>query len=188
MSKDKKVLRESMKILRDSIKTGEKIAKDKDIYEKVINSTYYKEARVIMVYVSMGSEVDTLSIITHALGNNKVICVPKVINLREGMKAIEIHNLQELKKCGKYNILEPEDFDNEIKAESVDLFLVPGLAFDSSGGRIGYGAGFYDRFLKDSRRDALKLGLSYDFQLIKEVPMEDSDIRLDHIIYCRCTE
>jgi 5-formyltetrahydrofolate cyclo-ligase len=179
---DKKELREHMKNKRNSMTVENKAAKDRNIFNQVIMSKYYIEAKTIMTYISFGSEVDTLCIIKHALDNNKIVCVPKIINVSHGMKAIKIENLGDLIK-NKIGILEPVSFDNEIEAKDIDLFLVPGLAFDKSGGRIGYGAGYYDRFLKVSKVSSIKMGLTYDSQFTDRVPMTENDVYMNIIIH-----
>jgi 5-formyltetrahydrofolate cyclo-ligase len=178
---DKNELREYMKSLRCSISIEEKDKKDRSIFNKVVNNKQYIEAETIMAYVSFGLEVDTISIIKNALDNNKIVCVPKIINKKDGMKAVKIEKLEDLIK-NKFGILEPLSFDKEINGKDIDLFFVPGLAFDKNGGRIGYGAGYYDRFLKNSKDNSLKIGLAYDFQVIDNVPMAENDIYLDIII------
>jgi len=178
---NKNELREHMKSLRDSIAVKDKADMNRSILNKVVMNKFYTEAETIMTYVSFGSEVDTLCIIKHALENNKIVCVPKIINKNKGMKAIKIEDLDDLKK-NKFGILEPVSFDREIDAKDIDLFLIPGLAFDKNGGRIGYGAGYYDRFLKNSKDNSLKIGLVYDFQLIDRVPMTENDVYMDIVI------
>jgi 5-formyltetrahydrofolate cyclo-ligase len=179
---DKKELREHMKNERNSMTVENKAAKDTNIFSKVIKSEYYKEAKTIMTYISFGSEVDTLSIIKHALENNKIVCVPKIINKSQGMKAIKIEALGDLEK-NNIGIMEPLSFDNEIISKDIDLFLVPGLAFDKEGGRIGYGAAYYDRFLRESKNSSIKMGLAFDLQLIDRVPMTKDDVYMNVVIH-----
>lgn len=178
---DKNELREQMKSLRSSMTMEEKRKQDSIIFNKILNSNCYKEATTLMVYVSFGLEVDTKCIIKHALENNKIVCVPKIINKKSGMKAIKIQSLNELIR-NKFGMLEPVSFEKEIFSQDIDLFLVPGLAFDNMGGRIGYGAGYYDRFLKDADDKSFKIGLAYNFQVIEKVPMTENDVYLDAII------
>lgn len=178
---DKNELREYMKFLRSSMSLEEKHKKDRSIFNKVVNNKQYIEAETIMAYVSFELEVDTICIIKNALENNKIVCVPKIINKKDGMKAVKIEKLEDLIK-NKFGILEPVNFEKEFNGKDIDLFLVPGLAFDENGGRIGYGAGYYDRFLKNSKDTSLKIGLAYDFQVIDKVPMTENDIYLDIII------
>lgn len=178
---DKKELRKHMKDLRDSSSYEDKNRFDEAIYRKIINNEFYIKAKVIFIYVSFGSEADTHSIINHALKNNKTICVPKVINKNEGMKAIKINSLEEL-SSSTLGILEPSNFSNEIQPSEIDLLIMPGLAFDINGGRLGYGAGYYDRFLKLIPDKAHKLGIAYKYQLLDNIPMDEHDMFIDEII------
>ncbi len=170
-----------MKKLRESVSSEIKSQYDEAIYKKLINSTYYDNAKVIFVYVSFGYEVDTHRIINHALKDNKIVCVPKVLNRTEGMKAVKINSLEEL-KVSNFGVLEPESTINEVEPLDIDLLLIPGLAFDENGGRLGYGAGYYDKFLGEIRTNANKIGLSYSFQLMEAVPIEEHDMPIEHII------
>ncbi|MTK13677.1 MAG: 5-formyltetrahydrofolate cyclo-ligase [Clostridiaceae bacterium] len=177
----KKDIRRIIKDKRSSITAEEREKLNQTIYEKAINSEYYKNAKTIFIFISFKDEVDTLGIIKKSLEDGKIVCVPKVISKQEGMVAIRINNFEDM-AVSSYGILEPKDTTNIIKENLVDLTFVPGLAFDKKGGRIGYGGGFYDRFLKDMRKDAKKIGLAYSFQIIDEVPMEEHDLFIDGII------
>lgn len=70
----------------------------------------------------------------------------------------------------------------EVPIESLDAVIVPGVAFDHSGGRLGYGGGYYDRFLPKLRPDTVKIGVAYELQLIKQIPVEEHDVHLDRIV------
>lgn len=178
----KKALRKLMISKRDSISLEEKILLDKKIFENVIKSKAFIESKVIFSYVSYKNETDTHSIIKYGLNNNKIVCVPKIKSLSEGtMEAVKIDSFEEL-EVSALGILEPIDTCSVVDAKDIDLLLMPGLAFDNNGGRIGYGGGFYDRFLRNTRKDALKIGIGYHFQIVLEVPMENNDSFIDGII------
>lgn len=180
MEKLKKDLRKIMKEKREKLKADNKEKYDITIFHNLIHSDEYKKARTIFIYVSYNNEADTHRIICHALENNKIVCVPKVISKAEGMKAVEIKSFMDLIP-GSYGILEPGSncFMDE---KDIDLVILPGLAFDSDGGRLGYGAGFYDRFLCSVREDAMLVGLSYKFQVVEKVPMDSHDYYIKKII------
>lgn len=178
---NKKELREFMKVKRSATLPGQKDEMDSAIFYKVINSEAYKKASVIFIYVSFGAEVDTHRIINQSLEDNKTVCVPKVINRAEGMKAVEIASVSELKES-KLGILEPVDISKEIMPGDINLAIIPGLAFDRSGGRIGYGAGYYDRFLLNLNPKASKIGIAYKLQIIESVPMDKTDVYIDQVI------
>jgi 5-formyltetrahydrofolate cyclo-ligase len=178
--KNKKYYREQVKALRDALSKEEKEKKDFAIYNKVVNSKEYKEASCIFIYVSYQNEVDTHEIIKTALSQGKTVCVPKIISLKEGMKVLRINDFNEL-KASAYGILEPEQVLEE-NFVIPDLVYTPGVAFDLKGGRIGYGGGFYDRFLDGLNKDVPKYALAYSFQIFDSVPMDERDQRIDAVI------
>lgn len=178
----KNVLRGEIKERKKELKLEEKRKKDKKIKEKFTASSIYKKATCIFIYVSLKDEVDTHNIIKEALKNGKRICVPKVISIKEGMDAIEIKDFSELVECGAYKILEPLDFKNKIDEKDIDLAVLPGLAFDNEGGRLGYGGGFYDRFIPKLKNEVPKIALAYDFQMVDDVPKDSHDILVDKVI------
>ena len=181
MAENKKELRHIIESKRSRISIEEKIELDKNIFKNFINSKEFKNATSIFIFVSYKMEVDTHKIIKKALDYNKEVYVPKIISKREGMKAIKIKSFSEL-KVGAYGILEPI-FDNPIDViNKIDLIVLPGLAFDLNGGRLGYGGGFYDRFLKNTTEDTLRCAMAYDFQIVNNVTMEEFDERVSIII------
>lgn len=173
-------LRKIMKEERKKLNASDKEKYDTSIFKFLIHSDEYKKAHVLFIYVSYNNEADTHSIICHALKDNKIVCVPKVISREYGMKAVQIKCFQDLKP-GAYGILEPES-NCCMDAKNIDLVVLPGLAFDSEGGRLGYGAGFYDRFLCNLRDDVMLIGLAYKFQIVEKVPMDSHDYRIEKII------
>lgn len=166
---------------RDSISKEDKYILDEKIYDNVIKSSFYKKARSIFIYVSVNSEADTRKIIEKALTDGKTICVPKVISKKQGMIAVKINSLDELSP-GAYNIPEPLQYDKKFDEHDIDLILLPGLAFDECGGRIGYGGGFYDKFISNTGEGTIKVGLAYDFQIFDKVTCFEYDAVIDGII------
>lgn len=181
-----------MKILKDNMRkemtkkrkefvSSNKYKFDKSILENLIETNEFKNANTVFVYVSYNNEVDTHEIIKECIKDGKKVCVPKVISKIEGMKAIEIRAFDELKP-GAYGILEPTSFDKCLYEEDIDLILLPGLAFDNNGGRLGYGGGFYDKFLRKTSKHSKKIGLAYDIQIVNNVPREDFDEKVNMVI------
>ncbi|EPY2271547.1 5-formyltetrahydrofolate cyclo-ligase [Clostridium sporogenes] len=179
---NKAILREKIINVRKSLTLEEKIKKDIIIKDKLQEISLYKESNFIFIYVSLRDEVNTHAIIKEGLKHGKRICVPKVISIKEGMVAIEIKDFSELIECGQYKILEPKNFENIVDPKKIDLAILPGLAFDNKGGRLGYGGGFYDRFIPKLKKGVPKIALAYDFQILKEVPKDVHDILVDEII------
>ena len=178
---DKKILRKEMLIKRDNLSEDKRNLLDKKIKEKLINMNFFKQAENIFIYVGFGSEINTADFIKDFLKMGKRIFIPRTNIEERTMEAVEISSLNNLVK-DKYGILEPA---KEIKAAGkldLDLIILPGVVFDTLGGRIGYGGGYYDKYLENLGEKISKAALCYDFQLIDKVPIEEHDIKADCII------
>lgn len=179
--KNKKDIRRFILEQRDKLEPDIKKELDKKIFSELIDSEAYKNASVIFVFVSFKSEVDTHEIIKQALKDSKTICVPKINTKEREMEIFKINSLGELKE-GYYGILEPGEDCPSVNSNDIDLVLMPGAAFDRQGGRIGYGGGFYDRFLSRMNKKVDKIALAFDFQILDRVPMDEFDVRVDGIV------
>jgi len=178
---EKKELRKRMLKLRDEQRPADRALWDDIIFSKLTGSSDYREAKVVFIFVSFRSEVDTHRIIRKALEDGKVVGVPKVLSKAEGMKAFRIESMQDLAE-GYFGVLEPKKGSPEIPAADIDLIVIPGAAFDREGGRIGYGGGFYDKYISEAGRGIRKVALAYRMQILDKVPMEENDMRVDAII------
>ena len=181
IKKDKKVLRIEVLKKRESILKKEKDLLDKIILDKLYESDLYKISKNIFVYVSFRDEINTIKLIERALLDNKNIYVPKVYNSTKTMKAIFVDSLDKLEK-NKMGILEPKDDTLVIDKNDIDLIIVPGAVFDKSLNRIGYGGGYYDRYLEEIKYKNNKIALAYDFQIIDNIEAESHAIKMDYII------
>lgn len=180
---DKGDLRKEIKAKRGGMDKDTKLVYDEKIKKALLESDVYKNSKAIFIYVSMDSEINTLEIIKEVLSSGKRVAVPKVIPVslkKRYMKALKIDSMLELNESGAFGILEPSYECEDISGE-VDLVIVPGLAFDLEGNRLGYGGGYYDRFLS-KYPNSKKIALCYDFQILKEIPHEFFDEKVDLII------
>ncbi|GAB6169062.1 5-formyltetrahydrofolate cyclo-ligase [Clostridium carnis] len=175
-----KIRKEVLKV-RALMKKEEKKIKDEIIFNKLIESKIYINSKNIFTYISTEDEIDTKRFIEYALKDNKKIFVPKIIRETRDMKAIEIKSLNELEK-GVMGILEPITFEGEIKKEGIDIIIVPGAVFDKEGNRIGYGGGYYDKFLLSISEKKNKIAVAYSFQVLDKIKNEPHDIKVDYII------
>ena len=138
----------------------------------------YANAGVVMFYMASIKEVQTKEAIKVALEAGKTVLLP-ISNLTgKKLRPARLGSLEDLRK-GPFGIMEPAD-RNPFDADQIELVVVPGLSFDEEGNRIGYGLGFYDRFL--SNVSALKVALSYESQIIDKVPTEPHDVPVDRIV------
>lgn len=175
MTMNKIELRKQLIKKRDSIENRE--LKSHEIFNNLQSLNVWKSAKIIHTYVSFKSEVDTRFIIYHALLEGKKVLCPIV---KDDLLLVgEIKSFNDL-KTGKYGIMEPE-VSIDINLEEIDLIIVPGIAFDLEGYRIGYGKGYYDRFLNDLKRP-IKVGLTYDDLILENIPHDLHDIRVDYVI------
>ncbi|MEI3336773.1 MAG: 5-formyltetrahydrofolate cyclo-ligase [Clostridium sp.] len=178
---DKKEIRKNMISKRDNILKEEKEIMDKNIILKLKESEYYKKSKNIFIYLGFGSEIDTMSYIQEFINEGKHIFIPRTDIKTKKMEAVEITSLEGLRE-NKYGILEPDDSKEEFYKNNLDLIILPGVAFDLVGKRIGYGGGYYDRYLENIDKKIMKVALIYDFQLLENVPAEEHDIKADYII------
>ena len=150
------------------------------IIEKIIQSPFYKNAKTIHTYVALPNEVDTHTLIEHAWKLGKKIIVPRV---QPGSSMLEHYFITKLTDLepGSFHLMEPNPNLCE-KADPADaeLVFVPGLAFDRNGNRLGYGKGFYDRFL--TTQSSRKIGLAFELQVLTDVPVSTHDVAVNDII------
>lgn len=165
---------------REEIHFKQKNSWDLSIFNRLINLNSFINANTIHLYVSISekNEVDTTQIIHHALLNGKKVVVPKVVN--DGLlEHLAIESTNDLKQ-NRWGIFEPEGGE-EVEIRDLNIIIVPMVAGDRHRNRLGYGMGFYDRFLEKS--NAYKIGLLYDLQIHPELlPVESFDIPLDLLL------
>jgi 5-formyltetrahydrofolate cyclo-ligase len=171
------MLKESLRAEILGIRKNYKKGKEDSVViaEKFLSLPELKKAKSILLYFPHKNEVDTTYIIEKLLEQGKDVILPKVVGFH--INPIKISDLTSL-KSGYAGIKEPEG--ETYPLEKVDIIVIPAIAFDMTGHRLGYGKGYYDRLL--SKVDALKIGLAYDFQVLEKLPSEPHDIPVDMII------
>ena len=158
----------------------DKTRKSELIAERVFCDPDFAAARTVALYKSLSSEVGTDLIIARALGQGKRVALPKVFG--DTMGFFEIREGERLQKSS-FGVLEPAGEESRrVSPEEFDLVLVPGLCFDRGGNRLGFGRGYYDRFLPLTR--AKTVGLCFDEQLCTEgvIPTDEYDVKMHKII------
>jgi 5-formyltetrahydrofolate cyclo-ligase len=154
------------------------------ICEKLAALPEYVAAGTVMGYVDFKSEVRTRRFLSAALGGDKRIVVPYC--LADDLGLFLLGSMEELVP-GTYGILEPKvalraAADRRVDAGELDLVVVPGVAFDRRGSRLGHGKGYYDRLLGRVRPDTALVALGFDCQVFPEIPTELHDVRMDKVI------
>lgn len=176
----KEEIREKYRKIRAQIPSETRKHADNQIAERLFNRLEYRDARIIYCYMSFKDEADTASIIDESLRLGKQVALPRVSGKRK-MEFFFISGQKDL-VTGFMGIKEPAGYCLEASAPSEDaLVLLPGLAFDRSGARLGYGGGFYDTYLA-KHAGCKKAALAYSAQIAPEIPTEPVDVKTDMII------
>jgi 5-formyltetrahydrofolate cyclo-ligase len=149
-----------------------------EIQRRFMSSGFFRDARHLALYSAIHNEVSTDEIVKQALDSDKSLVFPRVSG--EDLEFVEIESPAEL-VSGAFGVKEPKGC-SLVPVENVDLIVVPGVAFDQRGHRLGYGRGYYDRALARCQDHCIKVGLAYDFQLVEELPVTDFDETLSLLI------
>lgn len=177
----KKELRERFKGWRKGLSVVDKTRRDIQILTRLTSTSVYKSCKVLLTYVSTPIEVDTRGLIERAISDGKTVAVPKCINGTRDMKFYIIKSMADLEP-GTFSVLEPiVGKCKELTQFRGSLCIVPGLAFDMDGYRLGYGKGYYDRFL-DSTDGILKAGVCYCACTMNKLIRGKYDMPVDIII------
>ena len=175
VSIEKAALRKYLLDKRDATSAELRYISSAKIHENLKNSSVYSNSHNIASYFPVGSEVDTHDIMLNVLKQGKNLLLPKIVN--DNIEFYIISNLEKLEK-GAFDIMEPKDSCK--KAENIDLSLIHISEPSKLGVRLGYGHGYYDRFL--SSTDAVKISLTYSKQIVKSIPSDSHDIKIDWIV------
>jgi 5-formyltetrahydrofolate cyclo-ligase len=174
VSKEK--IRSKILLKRKLLSTSDIFSLSSKIKENFLSLKEMSSSKSINCYVSKDSEVYTHDLIKQLINLNKIVSVPYLID--DNIAISEIRDFGNLEK-GKFNILEPKVIAC-LNPSDLNIILVPGIAFDRNKNRIGYGRGYYDKFLKKTK--GLKIGLGYSFQIVRKILPEQYDIKLDILI------
>lgn len=176
---DKKILRKKLIESRKSLDETEKAKWDKIISEKIINSDYFKNAKQVLIFSSTDDEFDTRYIIERCRLLYKRVFYPLCIDSDGKMEFYKVDSVGDL-QVGMYNILEPKSTCKKYIPQDNDLVIVPCLSADRQKNRIGYGKGYYDRFLKDF--NGVSISPCYDILLEDEIPTDKYDMQINIIV------
>lgn len=174
----KKALRKELIQRQCSLSETYKKEASLEIARRVFESREYQEAKAIFIYCGTANEVDTSIIIKDALSKGKHVALPRILTLGS-MEALEIESMEELIP-EKHGILEPKEGSRIIPPKEIELALIPCLGFSKDGYRIGYGGGFYDRFLPKGK--FTKIIIAFEKMRVMDMPLGDFDQKVDQII------
>ncbi|MBP0960295.1 MAG: 5-formyltetrahydrofolate cyclo-ligase [Oscillospiraceae bacterium] len=167
------------KNLRMSMKTDIKTLADREIFQKIIATPNFQKSELILTYISVNNEADTVSLIKYCFENGKRVAVPKCLDKNGNMEFFEIKSFDDV-KSSYFGLLEPSEKCPKIDSFDNGLCIVPAFSYDKKGYRIGYGGGFYDRFL--SKHNLFKIGICYDECIEENHLYDEFDINVDIVI------
>lgn len=180
---DPKELRLRHNQLRKAMSTDEVGRASETICKKLINAPWYSSSTWIYGYYPLGNEVDCLSFLQQALADGKRVALPRMekeaVSTKQcSMDFYEIHSLDEV-ESGGFGVLEPT-IDCSLIEEECAVVLVPGVVFDKSGNRYGYGKGYYDRYFARFPK-LYKIGIAYTHQLEESLAVTEWDVKMDSV-------
>ncbi len=177
----KNLIRESFKLIRNNLDSDFISEKSAVIFKKFRNIVNINKFNSISVYVDFNNEVPTDEIIKYALKNNIKVSVPFLID-NHNMKLKYINDYdKDINRNTKFGCGEPFEYCRDCNIDEISMFIIPALAFDEKCNRLGFGRGYYDNILKINK-NALRIGLAYDYQILPSIPKDDNDEILDIII------
>ena len=181
-SERKKIIREQAHANRNTQENKDELSRQ--IVARCMALPEYQNAKTVMFYIDVRSEVRTRNDLTNALAGGKKIVVPYCVDGE--LELFHLENNDEL-AIGMYKILEPKAelrtvAQKKVEVEEIDLIIVPGVAFDRRGGRTGHGKGYYDKLLEHARPDTPLVALAFECQIFDEIPMQEHDVFMDKVV------
>jgi len=179
----KSVIRRRSGERREGLSDEARAKKSQAIMAYLFEFANFREARTVLFYMNSGSEVATEAMIRKALGHEKFVALPWVDKTEGKIVPLKLDNLDGDVKPGYRGIREPIPQQcKAIPVENIDLAIIPGVAFDERGGRIGHGTGFYDKLIPGLDVTTRKVALAFECQIVSQIPMEPHDRYIDIII------
>lgn len=178
MREQKTMIRQILRGRKDAMEPKDRLKKSGVICRHVMNLV--KDHETVMVYTSKEKEVNTVPLITSLFSRGNPVVVPIIVKEDVSLRLSYLTHFSALVPS-TFGVPEPIGSEIPAKGEDVDTIILPMLGFDRTGGRIGYGAGYYDRFL--GKHPALrKIGIAFACQEIEHLPLDENDVRMDHIV------
>jgi 5-formyltetrahydrofolate cyclo-ligase len=182
--REKKVgIRNDMVKMIEGYSDSEREAKTKQIEDRLFDFANFIESRIPLLYVDLPTEVPTENIIRRCFTQNKIVILPVFDKDKKTVSLWKVDNFDQDLKPGPRGVLEPvKDRCKKVPLDRVDIAIVPGYAFDEKGGRIGSGNGYYDWLIPELSATTRKVALSFEEQIIPQIPMESHDKFVDIIV------
>ena len=179
----KKGIREEILCKRDRLNLQERAELSSIICNNLLNLYEYKQARVVHFYLAIKSEVITEDAVKSAISTGKDVVIPVMDKRHRRILLSGLNDYDKELAPTSHGIIEPKpEFYKFVDLNDIDLMVLPGVAFDLNGHRLGYGAGYYDRLLRDADTRPFLVALAFEVQIVNKIPIGDHDVRMDKII------
>jgi 5-formyltetrahydrofolate cyclo-ligase len=179
---DKRALREAVLAARGALDAQWRAQASRTIASRIVAMEGFARASVVLVTLPFRSEWDSALVVVRALADGKVVAAPRVDAYERMLRVYRIDDLEQDTEAGYRGIPEPRASCSEVALDRVDWVLVPGVAFDATGARLGYGGGYYDRLLPLVPASAPRVAGAFALQVVDVVPTAPHDIRVDCIV------
>src|SRR5476651_2557574 len=176
----KSALRKQIHTVLHKISPAARTAASAQICSRLKEQEFWKNAASVLFFAPLPGEADLWQLLEETLAAGKTVALPRFDAAEQSYVACRVQNLRGEIVTGHFGVREPHTGCVEIPLGRLDLALVPGVAFDLNGNRLGRGKGFYDRLLADVR--GVKCGIAFDEQVVEEVPAEQTDVPVDFIL------
>jgi 5-formyltetrahydrofolate cyclo-ligase len=173
-------LRAGVRARLKAITTTERSDASAHACKLLLSQEIWQKSRSVLFYAALGNELDLSPLCAEAISQGKIVALPRFETNTSSYVACSISSFERSLVPGRFGVLEPGLDSAVLPLNQLDLVLVPGVAFDTSGRRLGRGKGFYDRLLNDVR--GAKCGVAFDQQIEPEIPVEPHDILLDYVL------
>ena len=178
---EKKKMRAAILALREAMPPAARSAASRAIIDKVCGLPQYAEATVVLTYMGFGSEIETQSFFERIIADGKIAVLPRVDRASQTLMLHAARSTSDL-LTGKWGIREPGADAPQVSINEVDFLLMPGVAFDRFGNRLGYGRGYYDKLLVIADPALTRVAAAFSCQIVEAVPVGPNDQRIDSII------
>lgn len=179
----KREIRREVLRKRDSLSAEERFELSRLVCNNLLKLEDFQRSKVIHFFLTTKSEVITEGAIRSALAMGKDIVVPVIDKKHRSLFLSKIEDYDKELTTAPHGIIESRpEFYRPVALKDVDVMVLPGVAFDMRGQRLGYGAGYYDRLLKDGEDRPLLVALSFEIQIVDEIPAGDHDVRVNKIV------
>ncbi|ARE89198.1 5-formyltetrahydrofolate cyclo-ligase [Clostridium formicaceticum] len=179
----KKIMRKELLTKRDGLTEEEVLHKSASAFQQLKASSVYNNANNVMVYLAFRNEVSTEEMIKDLFSRGKRVFIPLTVPETKQLIISELLDMEKDLEIGNFGVLEPkEEAIRPVDPKVLDLVIVPGVGFDKQGYRVGYGGGYYDRFLPRLSPGTPTVALAFEVQLIEKAPTDEYDFPVEYVI------